>query len=132
MATYTLAQIAQHNTPTDLWMVIDNNILDVTSFLKEHPGGEQTLLDWAGKDGTVAFDEVGHSQDAWDMIDDYVVGTLEEGEKGEVSKKSQKKAEAAKGGNFFKPLLDNADMLVSFGVLASGLFMLYRLRKQKW
>ena len=125
--TYTLNQISLHNKPDDTWIIIDNKVLDVTKFLKEHPGGEQTILDWAGKDGTVAFDEVGHSQDAWDMIDEYVVGVVDEAEQTKSSKKSKDK----KSSSIFQPLIDNADLIVSFGVLAGGLFMLYKLKKQK-
>merc|ERR1712178_662537 len=100
--TYTLNQISLHNKPDDTWIIIDNKVLDVTKFLKEHPGGEQTILDWAGKDGTVGFDEVGHSQDAWDMIDDYVVGMVDESE--QTQSKSKKSKEDKKSSNsIFKP-----------------------------
>lgn len=30
----------------------------------QHPGGEDPLLDAAGLDATIAFDDVGHSEDA--------------------------------------------------------------------
>ena len=129
--TYTLAEIESHNKPSDLWTIIDNKVLDVTKFLKEHPGGEQTLLDWAGKDGTEAFDEVGHSQDAWDMIEEYTIGTVNEAEQKSKSKKKEKKVSQIKGTSVFQPLINNADLIVSFGILAGGLFMLYRLRSQK-
>ena len=127
--TYTLSEVSSHNTPTDLWMIIDDKVLDVTSFLKEHPGGEQTILDFAGVDGTEAFDEVGHSQDAWDMIEDYIVGVVDESEQKNYKKAGKESKNSAV--SFLRKGIDNMDLIVSFGVLASGLFMLYRLRKQK-
>jgi len=56
----TLAQIspeevAKHNTPEDLWLVIDNRVYDVTKFQKLHPGGAQLLQKYGGKDCTEAF-----------------------------------------------------------------------------
>ena len=32
-------QISEHNTPEDCWIVVDNQVWDVTDFLDEHPGG---------------------------------------------------------------------------------------------
>ncbi|CAD2221606.1 Cytochrome b5-like Heme/Steroid binding domain containing protein, putative [Angomonas deanei] len=44
---YTRAEVALHNRSDDLWVVIFGNVLDVTSFVKRHPGGS-VLLDGAG------------------------------------------------------------------------------------
>ncbi|KAL3779870.1 hypothetical protein ACHAWO_011080 [Cyclotella atomus] len=49
---YTLAQISTHDTPTDLWLIYNNQVLDVTRWLAHHPGGEQTLLRFGGMDAT--------------------------------------------------------------------------------
>ena len=51
----TLADVAKHNTKTDCWVVVDGQVLDVTSFLSEHPGGELAILTFAGKDATEEF-----------------------------------------------------------------------------
>lgn len=32
-------QIAKHNDPSDCWLVIDDQVWDVTGFAPEHPGG---------------------------------------------------------------------------------------------
>ena len=42
----------------------------------QHPGGEDVLLEYAGRDATVAFRGVGHSEAAIKEMDDYVVGIL--------------------------------------------------------
>lgn len=33
--TYTRAEVAKHNTNKDTWLLIHNNIYDVTAFLNE-------------------------------------------------------------------------------------------------
>ena len=35
----SVQQISGHNTPEDCWIVVDNQVWDVTDFLEEHPGG---------------------------------------------------------------------------------------------
>lgn len=46
------------------------------NFLLQHPGGEEVLLEQAGKDGTEAFEDIGHSSDAREMMKKYKVGEL--------------------------------------------------------
>ncbi|PMD28478.1 cytochrome b5, partial [Hyaloscypha hepaticicola] len=50
--TYTRAKVSTHNTPTSLWIIINNEIYDVTEFQKTHPGGDKSF---SGKDATKAF-----------------------------------------------------------------------------
>ncbi|KNC74479.1 hypothetical protein SARC_12976 [Sphaeroforma arctica JP610] len=70
-------QVAAHNTDEDIWMVINGKVYDITPFKDEHPGGEEVLSELAGADATIAFDDVGHSTDAVNMLDDYYKGELE-------------------------------------------------------
>ncbi|XP_032308880.1 cytochrome b5 isoform X2 [Drosophila ananassae] len=71
-----LATVKTHNKPNDLWLIIDNKVYDVTKFLHEHPGGEETLIDVAGRDGTKAFNDVGHSSEARQILKKYFIGNL--------------------------------------------------------
>jgi len=70
---YSLAEVAKHNKKDDVWVVIDGQVLDVTSvsihsshpnhktstcafqFLPDHPGGEKAILLYAGRDATEEF-----------------------------------------------------------------------------
>ncbi|PPQ93673.1 hypothetical protein CVT25_012732 [Psilocybe cyanescens] len=52
---YTVAEVAKHNTKDDVWVIIDGQVLDVTSFLPDHPGGEKAILLYAGRDATEEF-----------------------------------------------------------------------------
>jgi acyl-lipid (8-3)-desaturase len=40
LRSYRLADIANHNTPEDCWLIIDNGVYDVSSFVSLHPGGD--------------------------------------------------------------------------------------------
>ncbi|XP_017465582.1 PREDICTED: cytochrome b5 type B isoform X2 [Rhagoletis zephyria] len=75
--TYNLEAVKQHNTPDDLWIVIEGKVYDVTKFRNEHPGGEETLDEVAGRDATRDFLDVGHSQEARQILKKYYIGDLE-------------------------------------------------------
>ncbi|XP_017014922.1 cytochrome b5 [Drosophila takahashii] len=87
--TFTRAEVAKHNTNKDTWLLIHNSIYDVTAFLNEHPGGEEVLIEQAGKDATENFEDVGHSNDARDMMKKYKIGELVESERTSVAQKSE-------------------------------------------
>ncbi|CAB4065723.1 CYB5 [Lepeophtheirus salmonis] len=53
-------------------------LYDVSNFLDEHPGGEEVLIENGGMDSTEAFEDVGHSSDAREMMKDYLIGELSE------------------------------------------------------
>jgi len=45
-------------------------------FCLQHPGGEEVLLEQAGKDATEEFEDVGHSSDAREVMQKYKIGEL--------------------------------------------------------
>lgn len=47
-------------------------------YIIQHPGGEEVLLEQAGKDGTESFEDVGHSTDARELMIQYKIGELVE------------------------------------------------------
>merc|ERR1712137_710151 len=55
---YTMEEVHKHNTNTDCWVVLHGRVLDVTKFLKDHPGGELAIMTFAGQDATKEFDMI--------------------------------------------------------------------------
>ncbi|XP_063989124.1 cytochrome b5-like [Diachasmimorpha longicaudata] len=81
--TYTLEEVACHNgkLETGLWIVIKDTVYDVTEYIDKHPGGQELILEYAGKDATSAFNDFGHSSDATALLKLYKIGQLAEGER---------------------------------------------------
>lgn len=42
--TISRAEVAHHQSPTDLWVVVDNWVLNATDFVAHHPGGTSKIL----------------------------------------------------------------------------------------
>ncbi|GMM46884.1 Cyb5 protein [Pichia kluyveri] len=80
--TYTFEQVQEHKSRDDIWIIYKNKVYDVTNYLDEHPGGEEVILDCAGDDATDAFDDIGHSDDAVEMLNGLFIGDLIGGIKG--------------------------------------------------
>ncbi|NXK64870.1 CYB5B protein, partial [Sylvietta virens] len=71
-----LEEVAKRNSSREAWLVIHGRVYDVTRFLEEHPGGEEVLLEQAGRDATESFEDVGHSTDAREMLKQYYIGEV--------------------------------------------------------
>lgn len=139
LPTFSAEQVRSHSSQSDLWMVVYNKVYDITEFANSHPGGVEVLLDCAGVDATEAFQDVGHSQDAFEMLLPYLVGelppsehkkyahVLEAGEK-EVGVKRKKKKRPQKNEERRRQLLVVA--LVVLAILA--LMTVVALQKLQW
>ncbi|NXC27920.1 CYB5B protein, partial [Campylorhamphus procurvoides] len=71
-----LEEVEKRNSNREAWLVIHGRVYDVTRFLEEHPGGEEVLLEQAGRDATESFEDVGHSTDAREMLKQYYIGEV--------------------------------------------------------
>ncbi|XP_068711897.1 cytochrome b5-like isoform X2 [Montipora capricornis] len=78
---FSLEEVKKHNTAASTWLIINNQVFDVTKFLDEHPGGEEVLLEQAGGDSTESFEDVGHSGDARELMMTYLIGELTDEDK---------------------------------------------------
>ena len=98
---FRLTEVAEHNKSKgedkSIWTVIHDKVYDITKFLDEvfkgleeyidhwivfkHPGGEEILIENAGIDATENFEDVGHSSDAREMLEEYYIGEVHEEDK---------------------------------------------------
>lgn len=49
---------------------------DVTSYLNDHPGGAEVMMEVAGEDATNMFEDIGHSSDARNEMKKFEIGRL--------------------------------------------------------
>jgi cytochrome b involved in lipid metabolism len=76
MKEYTAADVAKHNTEKDCWVIVNGQVLDVTSFLNDHPGGKKVIMIYAGRDATEEFNMM-HKPDVVEKYaPEVVIGTL--------------------------------------------------------
>merc|ERR1719230_905800 len=73
---YSLAEVAKHTTKSDCWVVVAGQVLNVTNFLSQHPGGELAILTFAGKDATEEFNMIHPPDVIGKYAPDAVIGML--------------------------------------------------------
>ncbi|CAJ0582358.1 unnamed protein product, partial [Mesorhabditis spiculigera] len=69
-------EVAEHCDYSSCWMILHNDVLDVTDFIEQHPGSMELMLEYAGTDATQAFEDVGHSMQGRMLAEKYKIGTL--------------------------------------------------------
>jgi cytochrome b involved in lipid metabolism len=57
----TWEEVQRHRSLDDLWVVLEGEVYDLSSWAKEHPGGTKVLMTWAGRDASDAFRRAKHS-----------------------------------------------------------------------
>lgn len=73
---YTLADVAKHHTESDCWVVVNGQVLDVTHFMADHPGGKKAILIYAGKDATEEFNMMHKPEVVEKYAAETIIGTL--------------------------------------------------------
>lgn len=54
----TMEEVQKHTSKDDAWMVLFGEALDVTKFIPLHPGGEDNMVAYLGKDATEDWQEI--------------------------------------------------------------------------
>lgn len=70
------AELREHSTADDCWLVVHGKVVDVSTFAVTHPGGQALLTQYGGQDASEAFDAIGHSRNARRQIAQLQVGVL--------------------------------------------------------
>lgn len=127
MKEYSTNEVARHNSAESCWVIIDSKVLDLTEFLKEHPGGADAILLRAGKDATKIFHQMGHSEYARTIMNRYVIGYCKESDKPESIVKArihlEKRISAVRKKMIISPELFM--YLISVVILAINIYTIY-------
>lgn len=78
LKSYTLEEVAKHKTKDDVWVVVNGEVLDVTKFKADHPGGEKAIMLYAGRDATEEFNMLHDPKVVKKYAPDSIIGTLKE------------------------------------------------------
>ncbi|XP_048172948.1 cytochrome b5 isoform X1 [Corvus hawaiiensis] len=116
---FTLEEVGKRNSSRETWLVIHGRVYDVTRFLEEHPGGEEVLLEQAGRDATESFEDVGHSTDAREMLKQYYIGEVHPNDRNKEGSKNPSMTSSGQS-SFWSTWL-----IPIFGALVLGLMYRY-------
>ena len=73
--SFTMEEVKKHKTAESSWFVVDGKVYDATPFLRDHPGGADSIILAAGTDATQEFEAI-HSKKAWKQLEQYYIGEL--------------------------------------------------------
>ena len=76
---FALQDLDEHRSAQSCWVSFKGKAYDVTSFVADHPGGDDLILNNAGTDvGNIMKDKDSHdhSESAYEMLEEYVIGRL--------------------------------------------------------
>lgn len=70
--------ISKHNNVDDCWLIIDNKVLNVTTFIGTHPGGRDAIIQNCGKDASQMFHSIRkHAKRSVDaLIQKFTIGDV--------------------------------------------------------
>lgn len=74
-SSFSMAEVSQHNSTKDCYLVIQNTVYDVSSYLGSHPGGRGVIQSRCGTEVTGIFAQI-HSNRAWNLLGRYKVGVI--------------------------------------------------------
>jgi len=73
------ADLEQHKTTKSCWVTLNRKVFDVTSFISDHPGGEDLITRYAGQDMQAIMADPAehvHSQAAYEILSDLQIGLI--------------------------------------------------------
>lgn len=91
LPTLPSREVASHNTEESCYVTVGTKVYDITPFLEDHPGGGDLILEYGGKDVREIMEDVAshaHSESAWEILDDHLIGFVATEKVLEAAKKS--------------------------------------------
>mmetsp|Transcript_2055 Transcript_2055/g.4846 ORF Transcript_2055/g.4846 Transcript_2055/m.4846 type:complete len:134 (+) Transcript_2055:137-538(+) len=104
LKSYTSDEVSKHTGEEDCWMIIGNEnnggpkVYNITTYLDDHPGGAEVMLDLAGQNADEFFEDIGHSADARNELKKYLIGTYEMSEEELEKMRADAEKRGAAGG----------------------------------
>jgi 4-hydroxysphinganine ceramide fatty acyl 2-hydroxylase len=77
LPTLLASEIQSHNTEKSCYVTIGSRVYDITTFLDDHPGGSDLILDHGGQEvGEIMKNEASHyhSDAAYEILEDNLIG----------------------------------------------------------
>jgi 4-hydroxysphinganine ceramide fatty acyl 2-hydroxylase len=79
LPTLARSDVESHNTKKSCYVTIGTKVYDITTFIDDHPGGGDLILEYGGKDvEAILKDELSHthSEAAYEILDESLVGFM--------------------------------------------------------
>merc|ERR1712060_746441 len=97
-------EVAKHTTKGDCWVVVAGQVLNVTTWVSQHPGGELAILTFAGKDATEEFNMIHPPDVIGKYAPDAVIGQVGAGggaeDEDEEEESDEEEEEEVGGGGY--------------------------------
>lgn len=78
---FSAEEVAEHATPEDCWMIIEDVVYDFSDYIPTHPAPPDVMAPWCGREATEGMRTKGygndHSDRAWEMMSEYRIGTFD-------------------------------------------------------
>lgn len=77
LPTISQKELQSHDNSKSCYVTIGEKVYDITSFLDDHPGGGDLILEYAGKDVKEIMDDTvshSHSESAYEILDECLIG----------------------------------------------------------
>lgn len=71
----TKSEIALHNKQADCWSYMGEKVYNLTSWMAEHPGGAEIMVEMCGKDGSESFGSH-HKSEVDAVLAQYYIGAI--------------------------------------------------------
>lgn len=75
---YNADEVKKHSSLDDCWVIYKKMVCKLPrEFIESHPGG-MVIMDAAGRDGTILFEDNGHPDSARELMREFMIGDLVE------------------------------------------------------
>jgi cytochrome b involved in lipid metabolism len=75
MRIIEINEVEKHNIRENGWIIFNGKVYDITDYIKKHPGGQTTIINYLGKDVTEILNKY-HSNEAKKILKGRIIGEL--------------------------------------------------------